>query len=83
MRKTIAKIVTPDLSSIPNEHPHRKFARWLIKTSRQNPVEIFTVNYDVLIENALEAGSLRMVSSIQSQPASPRTRSGFDSSSVR
>ena len=55
VRKTIAKIVTPDLSNIPNEHPHRKFARWLIKTSRQNPVEIFTVNYDVLIEHALEA----------------------------
>ena len=55
VRKTIAKIVTPDLSKIPNEYPHRKFARWLIKTSRQNPVEIFTVNYDVLIEHALEA----------------------------
>ena len=55
VRKTIAKIVTPDLSNIPNEHPHRKFARWLIKTSRKNPVEIFTVNYDVLIEHALEA----------------------------
>lgn len=55
VRKTIAKIVTPDLSKIPSEHPHRKFARWLIRTSRQNPVEIFTVNYDVLIEHALEA----------------------------
>ncbi|NKB48130.1 MAG: SIR2 family protein [Alphaproteobacteria bacterium] len=55
VRKTIAMNVTPDLSKITNEHPHRKFARWLIKTSRQNPVEIFTVNYDVLIENALEA----------------------------
>ena len=55
VRKTIAKIVTPDLRTIPSEHPHRKLARWLIKTSRQNPVEIFTVNYDVLIEHALEA----------------------------
>ena len=26
VRKTIARIVTPDLSNIPNEHPHRKFA---------------------------------------------------------
>ena len=32
---------------------------------------------------AKRAGSLWMASSIQSQPASPRTRSGFDSSSVR
>ena len=55
VRRTIAKIVTPDLGVIPNNHPHRKFARWLVKTSRQNPVEIFTVNYDVLVEHALEA----------------------------
>ena len=55
VRKTIAKMVTPDLGVVPNDHPHRKFARWLVKTSRQNPVEIFTVNYDVLVEHALEA----------------------------
>ena len=55
VQKTIAKIVTPELSGISNDCPHRKFARWLIKTSRQIPVEIFTVNYDVLIEHALEA----------------------------
>lgn len=54
VRKTIAKVVTPDLSALPSEHPHRKFARWLLKSSRQNPVEIFTVNYDVLVEHALE-----------------------------
>jgi hypothetical protein len=55
VRKTIATVVTPDLSKISSEVPHRKFARWLIKTSRQNPIEIFTVNYDVLIEHGLEA----------------------------
>jgi hypothetical protein len=54
VRKTIATLVTPDLSGIPPEIPHRKFARWLVKTSRVNPVEIFTVNYDVLIEHGLE-----------------------------
>lgn len=59
VRKTIAKTVTPDLGSITN-FPHRKFARWLAKTSRQNPVEIFTVNYDVLIEHALEAERIPM-----------------------
>lgn len=53
VRKSIAKAVTPDLSLVSN-FPHRKFARWLAKTSRKNPVEIFTVNYDVLIEHALE-----------------------------
>ena len=45
--------MTPDLSLVTN-FPHRKFARWLAKTSRKNPVEVFTVNYDVLIEHALE-----------------------------
>ncbi|MEX2628486.1 MAG: SIR2 family protein [Tistlia sp.] len=54
VRKTIAKVVAPDLSNVPNDHAHRKFAQWLVKTSRRNPVEIFTVNYDVLIEHALE-----------------------------
>jgi hypothetical protein len=53
VRKSIAKAVTPDLSHVTN-FPHRKFARWLAKTSRKNPVEVFTVNYDVLIEHALE-----------------------------
>lgn len=55
VRKTIAKVVSPDLSSLPINYPHRKFARWLSKTARQNPIEIFTLNYDVLLEHALEA----------------------------
>ena len=55
VRKTIARIVTPDLARVQGTFPHRQFARWLVKTSRQNPVEIFTVNYDVLIEHGMEA----------------------------
>ncbi len=55
VRKTIARVVAPNLDMITNDFPHRKFGRWLSKTSRQNPVEIFTVNYDVLFEYALEA----------------------------
>ena len=55
IRKTIARVVTPDLNAIRGNFPHRRFARWLVKTSRQNPVEIFTVNYDVLIEHGMEA----------------------------
>jgi hypothetical protein len=54
VRKTIARIVTPELSGLPADFAHRKFARWLMKTSRKACVEIFTVNYDVLIEHALE-----------------------------
>lgn len=55
VRKTIAKVVAPSLEGLPDDFPHRKLARWLARTSRQSPVEIFTVNYDVLLEHALEA----------------------------
>lgn len=55
VRKTIARVVTPDLSRISGTFPHRKFSRWLVKSARQKPVEIFTVNYDILIEHGLEA----------------------------
>lgn len=60
VRKSIARVVTPDLSGIPHDFPHRTFARWLVKTSRKQPVEIFTVNYDVLIEHGLEAERIPM-----------------------
>jgi hypothetical protein len=53
VRKAIAAAVTPDLGLM-TDFPHLKFARWLGKTSRKIPVEIFTVNYDVLIEHSLE-----------------------------
>jgi SIR2-like domain len=55
VRKTIARLVTPDLKGLPTDIPHRRFARWLGKTSRRACVEIFTVNYDVLVEHALES----------------------------
>lgn len=55
VRKTIARLVTPDLEGLSTDFPHRKFARWLSKTSRRACVEIFTVNYDVLVEHALES----------------------------
>jgi hypothetical protein len=55
VRRTIAKIVNPDIKLIPEETPHRLMARWLAKSARKAPVEIFTLNYDVLIEMAFEA----------------------------
>lgn len=55
VRRTMAAIANPRLESIPEETPHRSMARWLAKTSRLQPVEIFTLNYDVLIEMAFEA----------------------------
>jgi hypothetical protein len=55
VRRTIAKIANPAVELIPEETPHRAMARWLAKTSRLQPVEIFTLNYDVLVEMAFEA----------------------------
>jgi hypothetical protein len=54
VRRTIARVANPASALIPDETPHRQMARWLAKTSRQFPVEIFTLNYDVLIEMAFE-----------------------------
>lgn len=55
MRREIAKVVNPPTVDVLDELPHRQFARWLAKTARQHSVEIFTVNYDILFELALEA----------------------------
>ncbi len=52
--KSIATMVTPNLDALDPNYPHRQFARWLAKTVRRQPLEVFTLNYDVLIENALE-----------------------------
>ena len=53
-RATVATIVNPDMSSVPENFPHRQFARWISRSSHHRPVEVFTVNYDVLIEHGME-----------------------------
>ena len=55
VRRTIASLVNPDACAIPAQLPHRELGRWLIRVTREYPVEIFTVNYDILLERALEA----------------------------
>ena len=55
LRQTISRLVRPRPEQIPNHLPHHIFGRWLVMTARQHPVEIFTVNYDILTEFALEA----------------------------
>lgn len=55
VRRTIASLVNPDPCAIPGELPHRELGRWLIRVTREYPVEIFTVNYDILLERAFEA----------------------------
>jgi hypothetical protein len=52
---TIAKMVSPDEDKIPERTPHDDFAAWVKKVNRSAPLEIFTLNYDVLLERAFEA----------------------------
>lgn len=54
IRTTIAKLASPDESVIPERVPHDEFANWIRRARRQHPIEIFTTNYDVLIERSLE-----------------------------
>ncbi len=51
----IAKAVSPAEESIPIVTPHDNFAAWVRKASRSTALEIFTTNYDVLLERAFEA----------------------------
>ncbi|RYE11003.1 MAG: SIR2 family protein [Hyphomicrobiales bacterium] len=55
IRSTIAQQVNPDSSDFPPKLPHEDLVRWISRMPRRNAVEIFTTNYDVLIETALEA----------------------------
>lgn len=51
---SIATIASPAEADIPADVPHREFAEWVRNASRGHPVEVFTTNYDVLIERSLE-----------------------------
>lgn len=55
IRRTIAAQVNPDLTDFPKRLPHADFVRWASHMSRPSAVELFTTNYDILIESALEA----------------------------
>lgn len=50
----IAKKVSPAEASIPNDIAHDHFAQWLRRIRRKSPAEVFTTNYDILIERSLE-----------------------------
>lgn len=54
IRATIAAQVNPDPTSFPEKLPHEEFVRWIARVPRSQPIEIFTTNYDVLVETALE-----------------------------
>lgn len=54
IRKTINEKATPEEEKIPETLPHQYFAKWIKDISRKCPIEIFTTNYDILIERSLE-----------------------------
>jgi hypothetical protein len=51
---TIAKAASPEGSAVPSALPHHGLARWIKRTDRSAAVELFTTNYDTLLERALE-----------------------------
>ncbi|MGC2374114.1 MAG: hypothetical protein WA484_09595 [Solirubrobacteraceae bacterium] len=54
IRTTIAVAARPAVARIPNELPHHGLARWIRRLDRPTPIELFTTNYDTLLERALE-----------------------------
>jgi len=54
VRQTISGAVQPALNKIPKHLPHDNFAQWVRRSYRRPPLEIFTLNYDLLLESALE-----------------------------
>jgi hypothetical protein len=54
IRRTISELARPASARIPALLPHHDLARWIRRTDRATPVEIFTTNYDTLIERGLE-----------------------------
>ncbi len=54
IRKRIAELAAPAAASIPSDLPHHAFARWTRNTTRRCAVEVFTTNYDVLLETSFD-----------------------------
>lgn len=54
LRHVIATAARPTEDRIPDELPHHALGRWIGRIPRAFPVEIFTTNYDTLLERGLE-----------------------------
>ena len=50
----IAKAVSPADDKIPKSMPRDEFAAWVKRANRTAPLEIFTTNYDILLERSFE-----------------------------
>lgn len=54
IRETIAGAAKPAEAQIPDHLPHRALATWIASIDRRFAVELFTTNYDTLLERGLE-----------------------------
>jgi hypothetical protein len=54
LRKTIAEAARPAEDRIPDDLPHHALAQWIGRIDRAHAIEIFTTNYDTLLERSLE-----------------------------
>lgn len=54
LRRTIATAALPAEDRIPDRLPHHALGRWIGRIPRSFPVELFTTNYDTLLERGLE-----------------------------
>lgn len=54
LRKAIAEAVRPKEEKIAYPLPHQALANWIKSVERRHAVELFTTNYDTLLERALE-----------------------------
>lgn len=54
IQQAVTEIASPSVADIPDKLPHGLFAEWIRNADRTHPVEIFTTNYDVLVERSLE-----------------------------
>lgn len=54
IRETIAAAAKPDEAQIRDPLPHRALANWIASIDRRFAIELFTTNYDTLLERGLE-----------------------------
>jgi hypothetical protein len=54
IRTTIGEVVNPPGTRVPATLPHDSLANWVNRIERRHAVEMFTTNYDTLIERAFE-----------------------------
>ncbi len=54
IQQTVARLTNPPEGRIPEDLPQHQFARWVRGTRRAQSIELFTTNYDILLERSLE-----------------------------